>query len=869
MDHKTWLWRKKPSEKTILATDKTDQNEEEKEVHLESLVKNLNETLTSVLRDSNTKDDLVAKHEKRAQDAIAGQKKAEMEAVFLKQELDEALLQNVSANETITYLTSALKESIQKIASAREDHEKSLHDAVMSTSREFEKVQKKLEDRFTETTKRLENLMVENSHLSEALLLKENMIQSLNRLKAQTETEFETLMARLDKMEKENGFLKYEFRILEKELEIRNEELEFNRRSADASHKQHLESMKKVSKLEAECQRLRVLMRKRLPGPAAFAEMRNEVEIHGRKHTETTRRNMNNATGLTIERSSETYGKNSSFLIGRLSIVEEENKILKELLIKKDDEIHSSRTSFSQTASKLSHVEAQLRDLLKDPKHVKKSMYGHSSNRSLSSSFDLAYDDELVHSRSLALISQEEAKSTPDCKMTGVSDMSLMDDFVEMEKLAIVAVHSPSGSSQVSSDVSKTFSNRLMSDSREHDLEISGKELVPVEPLVEISDACWPQDVLKVILDQKRISNKSLDELLEEIKVALSNKIRTSSKDFDQAALLPVSGYITWKTPTSSPLKDCLKKMSDIGILVDERESSRNEPKIVKAQDEDLEALLKVANEKNDKLMLQLAETEERIGSLQTELGTLKESKSIIAEQLEHQKLLNEDLHMQLTVSKLELDKLYEKLSYLEVELEERSRCCEEFEATCLELGLQLESVTNKDRTKKDLDPDKKLLQTDSEINAASAKLAECQETIFNLGKQLKALSSRKESSEFEKVVSTPNTTESKSKLNQRSSLRDMLDEHSGEPTTLESPKTKEIISTSEKKISSTIHYKNQDVLISPKVHFLGGKHEALTPVRTMAIIPSKKQEGSSLLKKLFLRRKRGTKVKRSLSFRT
>lgn len=44
----------------------------QKEVHLESLVKNLNETLTSVLRDCNTKDDLVANHEKRAQDAISG-----------------------------------------------------------------------------------------------------------------------------------------------------------------------------------------------------------------------------------------------------------------------------------------------------------------------------------------------------------------------------------------------------------------------------------------------------------------------------------------------------------------------------------------------------------------------------------------------------------------------------------------------------------------------------------------------------------------------------------------------------------------------------------------------------------------------------
>lgn len=44
----------------------------QKEVHLESLVKNLNETLTSVRRDCNIKDDLVAYHEKRAQEAIAG-----------------------------------------------------------------------------------------------------------------------------------------------------------------------------------------------------------------------------------------------------------------------------------------------------------------------------------------------------------------------------------------------------------------------------------------------------------------------------------------------------------------------------------------------------------------------------------------------------------------------------------------------------------------------------------------------------------------------------------------------------------------------------------------------------------------------------
>lgn len=80
----------------------------------------------------------------------------------LKQELGEALLQNISAKEIITYLNSTLTESIHQLGHVREDQEKSLHDAVMSTSRNFEKAHKKSEEKFTETSKRLENVMVEN-----------------------------------------------------------------------------------------------------------------------------------------------------------------------------------------------------------------------------------------------------------------------------------------------------------------------------------------------------------------------------------------------------------------------------------------------------------------------------------------------------------------------------------------------------------------------------------------------------------------------------------------------------------------------------------------------------------------------------------
>ncbi|CAN6927309.1 unnamed protein product [Brassica oleracea var. botrytis] len=70
-------------------------------------------------------------------------------------------------------------------------------------------------------------------------------------------------------------------KIVSRELEIRNEEKNMCIRSADAANKQHLEGVKKIAKLEAECQRLRSLVRKKLPGPAALAQMKLEVESLG------------------------------------------------------------------------------------------------------------------------------------------------------------------------------------------------------------------------------------------------------------------------------------------------------------------------------------------------------------------------------------------------------------------------------------------------------------------------------------------------------------------------------------------------------------------------------------------------------------
>ncbi|PSS29322.1 Filament-like plant protein [Actinidia chinensis var. chinensis] len=853
MDNKTWLWRKKSSEKTLVENTKSDfsskRNEEEmlpteKEVSLERSLANLNEKLASALCESAAKDELMARHAKTVEEALRDRDKAEATAVSLKQELDKALQQKAESNERLTQLNAALKESMQQLTSVREEHEQTIHDAVMKTSREFEKAQKKVEEKLTEKSKRLSNLTVENARLGKALLVNENLIEDLSKRTSQAEAEFNTLMARLDLVEKENVFLKYEFRMLEKELEIRNEEIEFNRQSANVSHRQHLESTKKITKLEAECQRLRILVRKRFPGPAALAKIKSEVEVEivGRNQSEMRRRSLV-VRDTTPQSPPDMTHKKIRFLIERLCEMDEENKNLKEILTKKDDEIHSSQIVCDQTASMLSKVEARLGELSRVQRSKDLSPTSSSGISNHSESWASALISELEHFRS-------QKPTTPQNKF-GVSEMSLMDDFAEMEKLAIVTVGTPLGSC-ASSDASNALTISL-EEYGGYQLDSRGKELVPVEQgrsddielEIQTKDVStqdgydWLQSVLKLILDQTRISKRSFDDLLEDIRVALTYMKTSCASDPGASDPVPISGCITWKSPNASPrgLKDELKNT----------ESSQKE----------LEAKLSLENDRTEALRNQLRESEQSVGYLETELRTLKESKGIIEDQIENQKLINEDLDTQHTVAKLKLNEVLQKLSSLEVELEAKSHCCEELEATCLELQLQLESVSQKEVPKETTDQEERLLQTGWEITAASAKLAECQETILSLGKQLKSLASPHHTAVFNKVSTT--AINNRKLSHQRSSLLDqMLAEDDAQAD--KSPKTKEIISTVEAKKSSFLH------LVAPPEAYLDPNHEShVTFVGCRAIVPSKKRGGGvGLLRKLLLRRKRGSCKKTS-----
>ncbi|XP_076929353.1 filament-like plant protein 7 [Bidens hawaiensis] len=629
MDQKTWLWKKRFAQKPIDGNSESENEAErlqyDKEAALERTVKNLNEKVASLLCECNAKDNLIAEHAKTAQQAVADCEKTAAQMALQNQELEAAVLQKAEANERLVNLNTALKNYRQQITCLKDEQDQMVSEAVDDIKR----AHKKLEEKFIETSKKLATLTVENAQLSNALLMKEELIEDVSHQMSQATVGFGELISRLDSVEKENDILKYEYRVLERELEIRT-------RCADVANIQNQESLKRVVKLEAECQKLRLLVKKQVTG---------------------------------------SNDKRTVFMMNRLCEVEEENKILKENLRKKEDEIR-----------------------------ILEAEYAHSSAGWRT--------------------------------MVGDSDMCLMDDFVEMERLAIV-----------SSDASN--------------LDSVGKELVPVAQgdIVNPSND-WLQSVLNVILEQTRVSEKGFDEILEEIKTGLKCQY-----DSDH-----VSGYITWKSPESET-------------------------------------------------------------SLKSELEGLKKSKSMIEDQLENQKLVNEELDHKLSVATVQINEANQNISALKVELEDRSHCCEELEAACLDLQLQLARS-------------KSMLYLGWEITAASAKLAECQETIFSIGRQLKALTPPPppESAEL---------TSNNNKSSQRSSLRDRLVAEDGADMDdlLNSPKTKEIITATETKVPLPVVRVG-----SCKSHVGPG---------ALVIVPSKKRgKGTELLRKLLFRKKSGSNKK-------
>ncbi|OIT38056.1 PREDICTED: filament-like plant protein 7 [Nicotiana attenuata] len=540
MDHKSWPWKKKSSDKNTVAEDKANISSRRHDEELQTLLSDkaelerelevVNAKLSSALVECRAKDDFAQKQMKIAQEAIAGWEKTETEARLLKQELEKALQQSVAGEERLVNLDAALKECMQQLRFVRDEQENRIHDAVLKASKEFEKTRTLLERKLADAGQKLSRLGSENTQLSMALMAKEKATGHLKGQLAQAEADFSALKTRLESVGKENASLRYEVRVLEKELEIRNEEREFNRRTADVSYKQHLESVKKIAKLDSECQRLRNLVRKRLPGPAALAKMKNEVEMLGKDHAKMRRRKSNpspnSSVDLTTETAPDTPNRKINFLAEHLCMMDEENRTLKEALYKRTNELKLSRMTNAQTTAEPEKYLPSAQEL----SVTSLSDMGSDDIGGCSESWASALMSELEHFKN-------EKKIGPASSISvGASDINLMDDFAEMEKLAVESTDNPLGALHHALLRENGDGGALEFQLCSHSSEGDSRERIPVtNRYVSRNDIQLKgtltnkatggvDNILKMLLEHGHVTQRNPYEILADIKTALAQK---------------------------------------------------------------------------------------------------------------------------------------------------------------------------------------------------------------------------------------------------------------------------------------------------------------------------------------------------------
>ncbi|XWS29949.1 hypothetical protein CRYUN_Cryun24cG0074700 [Craigia yunnanensis] len=165
-----------------------------------------------------------------------GWEKAEKDVLALKQQLDAAIKKNSALEDQVGHLDGALKECVRQLRQAREEQERKIHEAVSKKCHEWESSKSELESQLLDLKARLQTTKSGNATSIDP-----------------------DLQSKLEEFQKENSALKLLLLSQAKELELRIIERDLSTQAAETASKQHLESIKKLAKLEAEYRRLKAI----------------------------------------------------------------------------------------------------------------------------------------------------------------------------------------------------------------------------------------------------------------------------------------------------------------------------------------------------------------------------------------------------------------------------------------------------------------------------------------------------------------------------------------------------------------------------------------------------------------------------------
>ncbi|XP_078448363.1 filament-like plant protein 4 [Wolffia australiana] len=760
MDRRSWPWRKKRSDQTRSgnlsssaavdgrARDQGDQADskgvvehlqiskeryaslvesEDQAKALREEVRTLKEKLSASRTDLLNKDSLVSQHAKVAEEAVSGWEKANAEASALKSQLESITLQKLTAEERATYLDGALKECMKEVRSVKEEGEQKLHNVVLEKTMQWDNKKFDLESRIRELEQRLVNASSENAEVTRTLQEYSHKLVKLRGEKSQADEEIEVLKASIQSLDKEISSLMYETQVLSKELEIRNEERDMSQRSAEIAGRQHLEDVKKIAKLEAECQRLRGLVRKKLPGAAAIAQMRQEADSLGRSRSPRPRSPSNHSTprvgphDFTLDNVQQCYRENELLAVRSLAM-EEEIKQLREALLKRNNELQASRNFSARTATTLRQLEGQTR-----PPDVESSVNRNGSDPpSLTSVSEDGLDEE---------------GSQSDYWDPSKPRLGLMDDFLEMEKLACLSSTS-NGDLPLSRFLEELSSvlklqggnldfGKLLEDIKSLICSKQGENASEVHHEKLKTAVSHIHDFVSILIEKLKETN---GEFSEQVALDFSRCVLSRDDDLNGFIIALAAVLTDTKNTLFQSLEqeknegevsgsDCVDKVtlleSKAESFENQRFSDQEEIEQLKLEKESIQAQLESSN-------MKIQEMEQRLAELELNLAESVKSNGLSETQLKcmaesYKSLESEILLLKEKNSSLEDDLQKEKLSHKDLE-EQLERC--QIAAPPLTPEADVTSKMKQER----------------EIAAAAEKLAECQETITLLGRHLRAL---------------------------------------------------------------------------------------------------------------------------------
>ncbi|KAG0629003.1 hypothetical protein M758_1G069500 [Ceratodon purpureus] len=431
-------------EQMVEALNAADAKHAEKEKAWSEKLAAVSEKLTAAISEITIKDNLVKQHIKVAEEAVVGWEKAESEAAEFKAELENATKLRLETEDRARHLDGALKELMEQLRGGREAHDKRLHDTIVKKTREFDKLRLEMEAKMTELSKSLSDCRTqlieshaENEALNHALKDRSRMIAELNDIRAHAETDSKILRVRLEGLEKENFDLKYKIHSITKELETRRAELEYGKKTSDVLSRHHADNVKKIVKLEDECNRLRMMVRKKLPNTAAIVRMKQELDALGKESGSDSGRprrrplHRSHSSGVPLDflpvhelqEDLQSPRDTSQAVVERIANMDEETRMLKEALAKRNDELQAARVMCAKTASRLTAVEDEL-EMLRAASPELAHRNDASSSACSTSSMPISESSKRALSKN------------------GSQKFSLMNDFSETERL----VHVPSRS---------------------------------------------------------------------------------------------------------------------------------------------------------------------------------------------------------------------------------------------------------------------------------------------------------------------------------------------------------------------------------------------------------------------------------------